>query len=189
MAVNDLLPQYVDALRRFGKLRYERKKTGSATDHVTEADKRLNQVHYWLRRFSELESEHDRVDAEMAVLRGKDSAGYNDRATRLHEIGYELEAHGEAFYYFAWRLCGVLRRVNGFGGFEAAGVREVRNALIEHPEKRRGVLNCSFVFDCSEGLILKPWGGGSDRVHDRGLYANAKDLAEELSVRLANLGF
>jgi hypothetical protein len=70
--------------------------------------------------------------------------------------------------------------------FEAAGVRDVRNHLIEHPEGRGSqVLSQSFAFGGPNGPIVKALRDTSETAHpDAGLYANAREFAVNLESTL-----
>ena len=95
----------------------------------------------------------------------------------------------EAFYYFAFRFREVVRRVPGFSKFEAVGIRDVRNHLIEHPEKTSKVLDGSFKHGGVEGPVLKPIRSEAqkDVWLDRGLFVNAAEMRDQLEGRLGRL--
>ena len=105
---------------------------------------------------------------------------------RIHEI--EIRVLTEAFYYCAGRARTVLRDVYpGLGTFEAEGVRDVRNQLLEHPEGKNSTVienGTSFGFDC--GPVIKGV-RRADKVHifpDKGLYINAQEFAANLETKL-----
>ena len=85
----------------------------------------------------------------------------------------------EAFYYFAFRFRQVLRSA-GFKNFDPVGVREVRNFLIEHPQKKAGIVLQTLQFGDKNGPVLKPFGGSEESVRDPGLYVNAREFQEKL---------
>ena len=72
----------------------------------------------------------------------------------------------------------------GLKGFEAPGVRDVRNQLLEHPEgKNSTVIENGRSYSLTDGPIVK----GTDKVEifpDRGLYVNAEEFRAELVQRL-----
>ena len=71
--------------------------------------------------------------------------------------------------------------IPGFGRFEAVGVRDTRNWLIQHSEKARGVLNQNYAYDIAEGFNLKPFGGEATRRPRSGvLYPDAEEFVREL---------
>jgi hypothetical protein len=96
----------------------------------------------------------------------------------------------ETFYHFAWRLMVVLNSSKfSFEGFSklkprAEGIRYVRNLLIQHPEKHETkILRPSFTMAAMTGPVLKPVRLGPDTVdaiYDRGLFANAQALHDEI---------
>jgi hypothetical protein len=74
----------------------------------------------------------------------------------MEELADELEFLTEAFYWFAFRLRNVLRLLPGLGSFDGKGVRDVRNHLLEHPEKgQSGVIWGGFGFGGECGPVLK----------------------------------
>ena len=72
--------------------------------------------------------------------RVKSQQDHADLAARVHELGAEIKLIGEAFYYFAWRARQALRAKDGLNlTFDPIGVRDVRNRLIEHSDRKDGV--------------------------------------------------
>ena len=108
---------------------------------------------------------------------------------RTSAIGQDVEMFTEAFYYFAFRFREVVRKVPGFKKFEAVGIRDVRNHLIEHPEKKSKVLGGSFQHGGAEGPVLKPMRSEAQKgiFVDRGLFVNAAEMHDELVRRLDRL--
>ncbi len=143
---------------------------------IVEALIRLEQATYLLRRFRTLELEHDEKDGQL----GKTTIERRvELAKRVHELGFEIKLIGEAFYYFAFRARQALRHENGFDlGCETVGVRDVRNHLIEHSDKKSGVLVSWWVFRCPEGLILAP---DDNKGLDKGIYPNASEFIDEVT--------
>lgn len=99
-----------------------------------------------------------------------------------------METLTEAFYWIAARTRAVIRELPKLKGFEAPGVRDIRNKLIEHPEKPdSGILLTSFAWAAETGPVLK----NARHDHqtgiwmDRGLYVNAMEFADELDRKLA----
>jgi hypothetical protein len=93
----------------------------------------------------------------------------------------------ESFYWQCGRFRNLARMLPGLKSFEAPGIRDVRNHLIEHPEsKASGVTINSFGWHPERGPTIK-----SCRTvetvgvfPDAGLLANAKNFYEELSRKL-----
>jgi hypothetical protein len=182
---NETIACYERAIEHFAEFRSAWKRT--KTDHrgVGEAYKRLIQLWYVLYRVRSLTARDDTAIADFKQLYILNPPGFYVRSFWPRAMGTIIELHAESFYYFAFRLGRVLQRmVPGFKNFDPVGVRDVRNWLIEHAERDRGVMDHSFQFNLSEGAILKPNGGGLDRVHDAGLYPNAKQFIEEFQRRL-----
>jgi hypothetical protein len=129
------------------------------------------------------------IDEAIARYHSKSSHGPRD-----HDA-VRVKAYTEAFYYFAHRAVDVLELVFGTDSVKRApgkkliGIVEVRNCLIEHAHKKRGVMPITWLFDEFErGVVLKPFGGGEFRtVFDVGLYGNALELRTQIE-RLLNRG-
>ena len=64
-----------------------------------------------------------------------DTAEWREKRNRQSEIVNELELQTECFYWIAGRARTIIKLMPGLETFEAVGVRNVRNKLIEHPEK------------------------------------------------------
>jgi hypothetical protein len=186
MTAHQIVHEYHTAARLFSMFGYVTKRAGRPIEFVSEADMRLRQLHYLLQRFVTLEEEHRAsVKAEaLRDLKADDRLADAERQSAPSERAAALELHGEAFYYFAWRMRSVLRKIKGFAAFEAVGVRDVRNHLIEHADKTTGVAPRTFTVDCPEGLILKPFGRDAGRRSDKGLYPNAEEFIGKLLPRL-----
>lgn len=96
----------------------------------------------------------------------------------------EIRALTEAFYYFAARLRYILRSEHLPGlSIEAVGVRNVRNHLIEHSEKKPSRVTAqSFEYGGPKGPVIKGSRPAAtpDVFPDAGLYLNAEELRVEL---------
>ena len=109
----------------------------------------------------------------------------------------EIELFTETFYFVAWRMMVVLNQRGPYMlpgvRVKARGVRDVRNHLLEHPENHGQNFAQRFVIT-SEGPVLKNMAviarHSTGRVEpdrdsvDRGLYANARELHDELAAAL-----
>lgn len=148
---------------------------------IVEAQIRLQQTQYFLRRFQELESEFASDGFTHATAGG-------GLATQLNDVGDVLKTYGEAFYYFAFRATQALGSIQGFDlKFDPVGVRNVRNLMLQHPLSKDGVMVSWWEFGCPEGLILAPGSAvGQAKWDDKGLYPNAQEFIEKLSARLSN---
>ena len=133
------------------------------SDLYVEAEIRLKQAAYFLRRFRETDAQPQ--NSEKAIV---------------------VRAYREAFYYLAWRAREALSEI----GFKvnAVGLRDVRNRLIEHPTGPGGFMVSLWMFDCPEGLVLTPVhlrsGAPAGAPTDRGLYPNAQEFIDKLLPKL-----
>lgn len=110
----------------------------------------------------------------------------HEQATLPCQKEDELRVLLEAFYYTAHRIRDILRdheeELPGLGGFEARGVRDVRNHLVEHPSRDKGVV----VYSVGCGGPVGPrmrflrWSLDPPGMDDAGLHANAKEFEDEL---------
>jgi hypothetical protein len=110
----------------------------------------------------------------------------HEASYRQIALMFEIRVLVECFYYFAARARHIIRGMPELNSFEAAGVRDVRNHLIEHPERRGSqILSRSFAFGGPNGPIVKPIRDTSETAHpDAGLYANAHEFAVNLETAL-----
>lgn len=135
---------------------------------------RLRGLQWLLRRLRELDQRLD-TDARRAIPLGQpqpdiikqvfadatrpDCAGYN-HATFEFAPEDEVRVLLEAFYYSAHRIRDILQAgrslLTGIGRFEAEGVRNVRNHLVEHPDGTNGVLVFSTATGGPVGPQMKP---------------------------------
>jgi hypothetical protein len=97
-----------------------------------------------------------------------------------------LRVYVEAFYYSAHRVRDILRDhkadLPGLLGFEAEGVRNVRNHLVEHTSRGNGVLVPSIACGGPVGpqLRLLRWSLDPPGTQDRGLPANVAEFLSGL---------
>lgn len=102
---------------------------------------------------------------------------------RQSTLNKPLETLTESFYWLAARTRSVIRRLPRLERFEAAGVRNVRNHLLEHPERKdSGVVITSFASGGPVGPVLKGvrYGHQTEVWPDRGLFVNASEFATNL---------
>lgn len=145
---------------------------------------RLEQLDFLLSRIQQL-------DLERIKYIGRPNPEIPSDGKELRSNAFEVRLHTEAFYHFAGRLRSIIRHKEQpcplLTSFECAGVRDVRNKLLEHPEGRDSrILTWSWTIGSPEGPILK--------VHrethevavfpDRGLYVNARELKDGLEAAL-----
>lgn len=174
-----------------------------------EAIRRVEQLEWILVRCRSLEA----IAVALEEAREERSPeGQQERAAKL-----ELQILVEAFYHSAWRLMVLLghrdKPLIGIGDLrdKCPGIRDVRNHLLEHPEKGSFVFMQSFSYGGPEGPRLKSIRQGEtleaeddmpgsslefadEEKHDfvdRGLYVNAAELASALGrmLRVPSGGF
>jgi hypothetical protein len=99
---------------------------------------------------------------------------------RITELMFKIQLYTECFYYVAGRARSILRTLPNLKSFDAQGVRNVRNHLIEHPEgKASGVLSRSFAFGGKHGPMVKAIrDSGETAFPDAGLFVNAREFAK-----------
>lgn len=181
---------FAEGHRLFSTYRYQRRSSGDDQSHwIAEAQKRLEQIDWIVRRISVLQARDDRTGRwtwEPATSTETLRKQQKRRSSKWRRLGAEIELLSEAFYYFAWRLRQVLVNLPEFKKFDPKGIRDVRHDLLDHPEKMSRALNPNFMYghDLPNGPVLKPFGARRRPIHDRGLYANAKELIEEFLPRL-----
>ena len=97
-----------------------------------------------------------------------------------------MELFTESFYFVAWRIYSIFKhkRTNTLpylNTFEAKGVRDVRNKLIQHPEGGQ-IFTQSFMCGGDEGPVLKNArpAGQQYKISDKGLWLNAKEFRDNL---------
>lgn len=144
--------------------------------HANELRERLGQLEYLCARIDEREA-----------IQVRD--GFGDPVKGLDNL-LQLRLYTEAFYYFAFRVFGLVRNGSlvGLRPFKCPGVLGVRNHLIEHPEGALGVLEQSLGFDPALGLLLKIDGrpGDATKFQDAGFHHNRDEFKEALDRCLSN---
>jgi hypothetical protein len=96
----------------------------------------------------------------------------------------------EAFYNGAWRILTITKHWEHplpEISFDSARVRNVRNQLIEHPEKNDRIFAQSFASGNETGPVLKSYrpAGQPTTYQDEGLYVNAAEFATNLLAGIA----
>jgi hypothetical protein len=100
------------------------------------------------------------------------------------EIHDRIELHTESFYWVAHRTATVIRLMPGLKSFNAVGVRDVRNWLLEHTGPS-GSPNVGFGWGSGAGLDGVLSGGNGPTIAtladgDKGLYCNATEFFVEV---------
>ena len=102
----------------------------------------------------------------------------------------EMRVLLESFYYNASRIRDLFRDSDrglpGLRAFESTGIRDVRNHLVEHPTRKRGVKVMAIGVGGPIGPQLKPMRRGRDPAGtwDAGLSANAQEFCSSLESTL-----
>jgi hypothetical protein len=169
----------------YRSLEYE-KFGGANNPEAMEIYKRLRQLSWTIEKVMSL-VQHS-VSQGMRMLPGEapvDSNYQKAFADRL-ETSDQIELHTESFYWIAHRTGTAIRSMPGLSSFEAIGVRNVRNHLLEHVEKRGGSSNVGIGWGAGVGLDGVIVGGNGPTIaaiiagKDRGLYPNALEFFKEL---------
>lgn len=160
------------------------------SDRAMEATRRVDEMEWILVRCRSLEA------VAVALEESRDEfslTGHQERTAVL-----ELRILVEAFYHSAWRLITLLdhkdQPVLGITKLKekCPGIQEVRNQLLAHPEgKHSRVFMQSFSYGGESGPKLKNVREDLELADhtrhawvDRGLYANAAELADALGSML-----
>ncbi len=95
----------------------------------------------------------------------------------------ELFLYTEAFYYFAFRIYKILKKLPFGKGFKVKSIRDIRNHLIEHPEGgASGIVGRSLRVDGDGPKVKDVRIDPHDNLHrDKGLYNNLREFFYELS--------
>jgi hypothetical protein len=182
-----LIRRYVKASRLIlqlqGALAFERPE-GRQEEYASEARARVEQMTLALRRSNTLQH---RYRTFQASLTGRKFVAVDAEVRRLRRrrgrIAVALGFYAEAFYYLAHRATKCLQKLDDFKSFGPRGTRDVRNHLIEHPERGGFVaLHRNYRYDQPQGVRLKPFRrDGDSRAHqDAGLYLNADEFVTHL---------
>lgn len=106
-----------------------------------------------------------------------------NRAAEAAATVADLELFCESFYWIAGRARVGIRQLPGLQSFEAKGIRNVRNKLLEYPEgSDSGVLFGGFSIGGSQGPVVKAvrLETQKDLWVDAGLYVNVSEFFENL---------
>lgn len=191
-----LTEQYYCALLASGK-------ASKLAEHLLhEVRGRLRTLNWTHHRLVQLDAELDAVGrahdpkSQPAVLKQVFSDGGRPDciAYRHAQLPFEKQDEVrvllESFYYSAHRVRDILRNgrepLPGVDSFEAVGIRNVRNHLVEHPSKNGGVVVPSIATGGPVGPQLKPlrWSLDESGTHDAGLHANAAEFEAEFDAAM-----
>ena len=146
---------------------------GYNLDLANEVCRRLKQLSFLCERI-------DSYEKHFALVSIKDLQTYEN-------VLFKLELYAECFYFVTWRICSILQHKTHnilayLNTFEAKGVCDVRNQLIEHPEKESQIFMQSFMCGGDEGPVLKNARpvGDEFQIRDKGLWVNAGEFKDNL---------
>ena len=160
-------------------------------DLATEVVDRLQQLVYIMHQLSEIDMQFGQFVMVEKLNAIGEREYYNAMFERDEHLRFVMRLLTESFYYFAFRIRQILRnkthKFPHFGSFDSAGVRDVRNQLIEHPEgKESQIFNRTFMWSQDTGMHLKSgrneW--ESSEFVDAGIKANAREFSEKLDISL-----
>ena len=149
---------------------------------IYEIEKRLQQMSFSCNKASEYE------EKIMTLLLSK-GFDLNLCKNEYDKLLIEAEYYVETFYYIAFRVREIIKKKNNssylfpeLNNFESKSVCNVRNHLLEHPEKHGGVLTPCFGVGGDCGPILKPAFSKNDKPQsmDKGMWLNIKEFKENL---------
>lgn len=166
-----------------------------------EARRRLEQLKFLLSRITTIQhhvlggSSLSVSDFLLPIESSPSSQDSSDTGRAISSAFFHVLLYTETFYYLAFRFQQILTTRNQptgnyplplLHGFEAVGVRDVRNHLLEHPEGRGSQ---SFSQDHSlggtNGPQLKLDSGSTTSTHpDAGLFVNAAEFKRHLQKAL-----
>lgn len=164
----------------------DKKYNGIYNDFGIEARKKLCQINKIVKRIEILDSKLGKLPLMFMKNYTLKQASKKLTIKSFKDLE-ELEFLSECFYYFAHRLIKIIKLLPGFKKFESKRIMIVRNHLIEHPEgKNSGVLMSSFACGGNSGPVIKGarYSSQININKDSGLYVNAKELKENLSLIL-----
>ena len=167
-------PQFAEVRKRFLRLLAREKRAANPNaGWISEANLRLAQLEWIIARVAKLQA----TDARLSRRRADSTKDRQKARRRRARLGEEIRLLTEAFYYFAFRLCKIVRKTLK-RKFDPVGVRNVRNHLIEHPI----VPNYNFAYgaDLYFGPVVKPYGSRPKPIHDEGLYRDAQEVIDQL---------
>lgn len=151
-----------------------------------EAVKRLKQLEFLTQKIMAVESKlREQLDADLPQMIGRKvlPKGFFEKQNQFET---ENEIYTESFYYFAFRLRSIIKRLPGLKSFESKGIRDVRNHLIEHSDSPASELTNLGFGHGPNGPIVKPGRvmGQTDKFLDKGLYKNLEELLNNLNKKL-----
>jgi hypothetical protein len=172
---------------------------GFNEDLAIEVNKRLKQLAWLYKLIARRESkcleltlrEHrrrDRLRKELGITSGSITFQHTRDSRKIDRLMFEIELYTESFYYLAHRMSKILQHPSkplpGLQSFECKGVRDARNKLLEHVEKKDSkIFAQSFGVGGEDGPTLKidreP--GQENLFLDKGIRTNAQEMCGNLA--------
>lgn len=173
----------------------------SLIEQATDAKKRLKQSRLVLLRVNDLLAESRAaskltdVDLELQERDGVEAAvadwrARTDNGATVVEVMKNsewIELLCEQFYWVSFRARSAVRHLPLLDKFEAIGVRNNRNQLIEHTEGRQSrIFNGGFGFGGEQGPVLACMrlDSAPDSWRDAGLFRNVEEFSDNLVVAI-----
>lgn len=152
---------------------------------MVEVIRKVEQVKFLISKVKSTEKKlRYNLDYKNPQMMPGETRPINKRQYNIEErLGREIQVYTESCYYFAWRLIVVVRLLLGKKSFDVKCIRDIRNLLIEHPEKGNSMITSqSFGYIGPNGPVVKPARNSfeSKVVLDKGLYLNIKELTEKI---------
>jgi hypothetical protein len=166
-------------------------KFGSANDaQAREINKRLRQLGWIIEQVISLcqysADQHRQLAQTLAVSPDKYLQQIEQMGRGQIALNDQIELHTETFYWIAHRAGAVIRSMPGLSSFNAIGVRNVRNWLLEHVEGPSGSVNVGIGWGSGGGFDGILAGGKGPTIatliagKDSGLYCNATEFFDEV---------
>lgn len=190
---------------KYYQINVKKNTDGFNSELCIEAKKRIMQLDYILSLLKKLDDEIVDINEKMSkrLKDWRDNLDLKDyenkeppkelwmsdkeRKISIENV-FKIELNAESFYYLSFRLRNIIRYLPGLGKkFESKGVRNVRNLIIEHPEKSE-IFENGFACGSKEyGPSLKSIRSSSNNlIRDKGLYLNAKEFRTNFEKILNN---
>jgi hypothetical protein len=161
-------------------------------DLANEAVERLKQIKFIETNLQEIDQIFGVSVIQTRINENGEEEYFNSMYERDEHLRFVMRLLTESFYYFAFRLRSLLRHTENkfihLSQFESPGVRDVRNKLIEHPEKELQIFNQTWSWSKEIGMQLKSSRkeGDDKNFYDAGFKINFQEFIENLTAKLKN---
>ncbi|RFN59205.1 hypothetical protein [Marixanthomonas ophiurae] len=175
----------IDGLEILEQLDYLIKETTILNNFFFDRNEVLtNKINNWMEY-----SRENNINSKKYLIQNYHKISEISDYKKFEEMLFKTKLYAEMFYYKAFRLRNIIRYSAGLGkSFESKGIRNVRNILIEHPEKSGLEYIHTFGLGVKEfGPILKSGNQYNDsKFKDPGLFINASEFKTNLEKILIN---